>query len=575
MSEHVPAAPADALDRFLRYDELAAWLHRLAADHPHLVAVESYGRSHEGRDLWLATVTDRSTGAHDTKPALWTEANIHATEVTGGVAALSLLHHLVTRHAEADPVVVEALRSRTFYVAPRVNPDGVEAALADSPRFLRSSVRPWPWRDAHRWPGLHEEDVDGDGRILRMRLVDPNGAWREHPLDPRVMVPVGPGGAEPGVVRYRLLGEGVVLDYDGFTVPTPDHPAGLDLNRNFPAGWGTTVRGSGDHPLSEPEIDALVRAVTARPNICGYHALHTFGGMLLRPSSTRPDSALPRADVWTWNELGRRGTELTGYPVHSVYEDLTWDTSDTMSGAADDWAYEHLGVLSWTIELWDVIAAATGERASTDLWDVGPTPEQELAVARWADEHAPGTYVPWYPFDHPQLGPVELGGVDAFRLWVNAPASRLRQEVAPLAEFAVHHALASPRLELLVAEAEPLGGDGRGGSLWRVRAGVANTGWLPTDVSRWARQHRLVRPVVVEVRAADGAPLEVLGAPARARLGQLEGRVSLRWNGWSPNDGTPDRALHAWVVRADPGRTVSVVASHPRAGRAEAVVVLR
>ena len=31
-------------------------------------------------------------------------------------------------------------------------------------------------------------------------------------------------------------------------------------------------------------------------------------------------------------------------------------------------------------------------------------------MLRWADEHAPDEFVPWYPFEHPQLGPVELGG---------------------------------------------------------------------------------------------------------------------------------------------------------------------
>ena len=78
-------------DRFLRYDELTAELHALAAEHPDLLQVESIGRSHEGRDLWLATVTDRATGPHDAKPAHWVDANIHATELTGSVAALHLL----------------------------------------------------------------------------------------------------------------------------------------------------------------------------------------------------------------------------------------------------------------------------------------------------------------------------------------------------------------------------------------------------------------------------------------------------------------------------------------------------
>ena len=191
---------AYAFDRYLRYDEYTQWLHDTAAAHPGLMTVESYGRSHEGRDLWLATITDASTGSHDTKPAHWIDANIHSIEVTGGVAALHVIHHLVTGFG-VDPTVTRALRSRTFYIVPRVNPDGVEWVLADSPQHRRSSTRAWPWRDAHRAPGLHKRDIDGDGRILTMRVADPNGAWMVSSLDQRLMAPVPLDGTEPGVTR--------------------------------------------------------------------------------------------------------------------------------------------------------------------------------------------------------------------------------------------------------------------------------------------------------------------------------------------------------------------------------------
>src|SRR5690606_1790053 len=124
---------------------------------------------------------------------------------------------------------------------------------------------------------------------------------------------VPPTGVGDDVVRYRLLNEGTIADFDGFTVPRAPAPEGLDLNRNFPAGWGARVPGSGDHPLSEPEIDALVRAIVARPNICGFNAFHTSGGVLLRPSSTMADAKLPPGDVWAWKQLAAIGTELTGY----------------------------------------------------------------------------------------------------------------------------------------------------------------------------------------------------------------------------------------------------------------------
>ncbi len=544
-------------DRFLRYDELTAWIDELAAAHPDLVTVESYGRSHEGRDLWLVTVTDGATGAHDTKPAHWVDASIHAVELTGTVAACYLLHHLVEGQANEDPTVREALATRTFYVAPRVNPDGAEWALGDPPRFRRSSTRPWPWTDAHRWPGAHAEDVDGDGRVLQMRIEDPDGAWMPHPDDARLLIPVPVSGPPAGTTRYRLLDEATVVDHDGFTVPSPRPPEGLDLNRNFPAGWSTTVRGAGDHPLSEPEIDALVRAIVTRPNICGYNAYHTAAGVILRPSSMHPDSTLPPGDVWVWRQLGEQGTALTGYPVHSVYEDFTWDKSDTMSGASDDWAYEHLGVFSWTTEFWDVVHAATGTRQATDFWYFGPTDEQALAVLRWVDEHAPDQYVDWYPFDHPQLGPVELGGWHYLGVWANPPPDRLRDEVAPHAAFAVVQALAAPCLRVRHQRVVDLGG-----GTWRVEVGIANTGWLPTSVSARAQKENQVLPIVAELQ---GTGATVVGGPARVQLGQLEGRAATRFS--RGHDGTPDRVLATWVVRAEPGTTLSVTVSHERAGR--------
>jgi len=553
-------------DRFLRYDEMSATLYELAAQFPELVAVEQYGSSFEGRPLLLATVTDGSTGAHHTKPAHWIDANIHATEVTGGAAALHVLHWLVTADERGDAATLEALRTRTFYVVPRVNPDGVEAALGDSPIFRRSSMRPWPYAEGHQWPGLVEHDIDGNGLILTMRIPDPNGGWIEHAEDARVMVPVPIDGlVAEGVIRYRLLDEGSISEYDGFTVGTPQPPQGLDMNRNFPAGWGTGVAGSGDHPLSEPEIDALVRAIVARPNICGYNAFHTSGGVLLRPSSTAADSALPPVDVWTWKELGRRGTDLTGYLVHSVYEDFTWDKSDTMSGAADDWAYEHLGVYGWTTEFWDATHHATGHRSSTDIWYVGPTPEDEFAVVRWSDQY--GTYAHhWTPFEHAQLGPVEIGGVDWFHLYTNAPQPLLVAEVTPHAEFAVHQALASPRIEIVSARAVDIG-DG----LWRVEVGIANTGWLPTAVTARAAKKNLVLPLTAELELPNGA--DIVGGPNRVRLGQLAGRSSFQLNGGSRNDGTPDRVLATWIVRATSVDGITAMAVHERAGTVTAAVV--
>ena len=551
-------------DRFLGYPELTEWIEQLAAAHPDLVTVETYGRSFEGRDLLLATVTDSETGSHDTKPAHWIDASIHAVELTATVAACRILKRLVDGHAAGDETITRALRTRTFYVVPRVNPDGAEWVLADRPRLRRSSVRPWPFADAHRWPGLHEEDVDGDGRILQMRFPDPDGPWVAHLDDARLLVPVAPAGVEPDTPRYRVLDEGTIEDFDGFDVPSPPAPEGLDLNRNFPAGWGSKVPGSGDHPLSEPEIDALVRAIVARPNVCGFNAFHTSGGVILRPSSTLPDSKLPPGDVWTWKQLAAIGTELTGYPAHSVYEDFTWNPTETMSGASDDWAYEHLGIFGWTTEFWDIVHAATGQKQSTHFWYTGPTDAERLAVLRWLDDHstddATRGFVDWYPFDHPQLGPVELGGWNGLYSWTNPPPHLLFAEVDRHADFAVAQALAAPCVEIRHASIKRVGDD-----TWRVVIGVANTGWLPTTVSSKASQEDLVRPIVAEITSREAMDsIDVLDGAARRTLGQLAGSSAARFT--NSTAGTPDRVTCSWLVRAAPGTAITVSVQHQRAG---------
>ena len=134
--------PAIAFDRFYRYADLTALLHGFVADHPGLVALESIGRSHEGRDIWVATVTNAATGPAAEKPAFWVDGNIHATEVAASTANLYFLHTLVTQYG-TDPDITRALDTRAFYVCPRINPDGAEWALADKPKWVRSSTRPY------------------------------------------------------------------------------------------------------------------------------------------------------------------------------------------------------------------------------------------------------------------------------------------------------------------------------------------------------------------------------------------------------------------------------------------------
>ena len=80
-------------------------------------------------------------------------------------------------HNFLDPQITHLLDTRALYICPRISPDGAEWAMEEPPRPVRSSTRRYPFpHDAEE--GLIQQDIDGDGRLLMMRIPDPNGAWK-------------------------------------------------------------------------------------------------------------------------------------------------------------------------------------------------------------------------------------------------------------------------------------------------------------------------------------------------------------------------------------------------------------
>jgi murein tripeptide amidase MpaA len=560
--------PDVAFDRFYRYDELTEILRGWAEEHPQLFRVESIGKSYEGRDIWLTTVTNVDTGPDLEKPGFLVEANIHAIEVTGCTAALHLIDKLLRGYGN-DPKVTRCLDTRVFYVVPRLTVDGSEAALADKPHFVRSSLRPYPRLDEQ--DGLHEEDIDGDGRVLMMRLEDPNGAWKAHPDDARLLTPRDPDeGPEDGTF-YRVLWEGAIRNYDGVQIKVAPPFEGLDLNRNFPIEWKPEGEqyGAGPYPLSEPETRAHIEAIVARPNITGYISYHTFSGVHLRPFAGHDDEFFPTPDLRAYKLIGEEATKRTGYPAVSIFHDFKYEPKQSITGSTTEWFYDYLGVYAWTTEFWSPQRQAGIEDFGFIEWMKEHPTEDDFKLLRWNDEQLDGKgYVDWYEFDHPQLGKVELGGWDVMYAWANVPPQFLEAEIAPHSDWALWHLLISPLLEVKSLDLDAVG-EGR----YKVQLVLQNTGWLPTQVTQKAIERKAVRPLEVELTLPEGA--EVVVGERKIEAGQLEGRVhkrSVLW--WGGDDSTADLTKLEWVIEAPNGGELGVEARHERAGTVRRVVKL-
>lgn len=561
--------PDITYDRYPNHDELSSWLKRFAEDFPDLVHLSSIGESYEGRELWLLTVTNHAVGAAGEKPAIWIDGNIHASEVTASMAIVHLVDQLTSSFG-TDADITRALDTRTFYLVPRLNPDGAELAGAELPSFVRGSVHPWPISE--QLDGLVHEDIDRDGRILQMRVVDPNGAWKSYRNDPRLLIAREPDEDGDGPY-YRLLGEGGIQNYDGVQVPTAPFQAGIDPNRQFPYKWQRKVEGpwdAGEYPGSEPEMAALLAAITERKNICAYFAYHTFSGVHIRAYSDQADEAFAAEDLWTYDVLGSMATDLTGYPSISGYHDFRYHPKSVITGVGTDWAFDHLGVYAWTTEFWNALSAAGLDDAHPLEWYRTHTLDDELQLLAWVDDNVPGGYVDWYEFEHPDLGRVELGGWHSELVFRNPRPNLLEAEIRPHSQLAVRIALSSPMLRHRETLVERLDG-----GAWRVRVVAENAGWMKTSVTQRALDSGYVQPLVARITLPSEASLATGGE--RIDLGQLSGRALMQHAVRSfsaGSDGTGDRAVAEWIVLAPAGTVLPVEISHDRAGTIRTTVTL-
>ena len=561
------AVPVPRFDQFYRHDELTRLLQDYAAAVPDLVSLSSLGKSWEGRDIWLLTITNQATGPDTDKPAFWVDGNIHAAELTACTACLYWLHALVKGHA-ADPQVRELLNTRVVYMVPRLNPDGAELALADKPRHIRSSTRPYPF-DEEPVDGLDVEDVDGDGRVLSMRIPDPHGTYKKHADEPRLMVPREPG--EFGGEYYRVIPEGSLRNYDGLKISANPDREGLDLNRNFPAHWRQESEqvGAGPYPTSEPEVRAMVDFITRHPNIGAAVSFHTHSGVILRPMGTASDDDMTPEDLWTYKRFSEIGAKLTGYPAISMWHDFKYHPKQVITGT-QDWVYEHLGALFWVVEIW----SPNKEAGITDYkwidWYRDHPPEDDIKLLKWSDEQCAGqAHVAWYPFRHPQLGMVELGGWDKMNYWRNPPPTLREREAARFPAWLMQIGLSLPRLEVLRAEVRALGPD-----TWRVRFAVANSGYLPAYVTKRALERKAARGTVFNIHLPPG--LSLVSGKERVIGAHLEGHgPKTTLHAFLPNrDATGDRAVTEWVVRGARGTVLALSATADRAGTVRTEVTL-
>ncbi|MGL4373245.1 MAG: M14 family metallopeptidase, partial [Turicibacter sp.] len=502
-------------DHYFTYEELTHALTRLAKNYPKIMNLYSICETQDNKQVWAVKLTNIETGSYESKPAFYIDGNHHAGEVTGSMAAMHTIDYLVTNYKENKDVTA-LLDQFTIYVIPKISPDGSDVYLT-TPQKLRSVNRAYPFHELQ--DGLHLEDMDGDGVIRLMRVPTPYGAWKIDQEDNRLMIKRQPDDCLGEF--FNIYPEGFIINYDGLTIQLADELWGLDFNRNYPFGWFPESRqsGAGKYPLSNIENKAVADFVIEHENIGFASTLHTTGGVILYPPGVKPESSANKKDMQMYRAVGKIGTEEMGYECVNIFDAFLTDTVNYSSGAFDDWCYFTQGIPTFTVELWNL-----KERAGIKpLW---PEPlhkttevyaKEYLKQIKWIDENLEEQqrFKAWTPIHHPQLGKVEIGGLDFKFTIQNCPPKYLKEEVEKTTRFMLRNVKILPVLTIDNLIATHIKED-----IYKIEALISNKGYLPTYICEEAKSLHLDSPVKV---SCSGDQLTFINSDCSQEIGHLEG----------------------------------------------------
>ncbi|MGH2897946.1 MAG: M14 family metallopeptidase, partial [Solirubrobacteraceae bacterium] len=216
--------------------------------------------------------------------------------------------------------------------------------------------------------------------------------------------------------------------------------------------------------------------------------------------------------------LGGWAEAMTGYPMVSGFDEFLYEPDKPLRGDLSDYAYNQRGALGYVIELWDLFKRLGMARPPKFVQYYDRVTRDDLIKLAWWDreENDGRSFPPWRPFDHPQLGRVEIGGIDPrVGIW-NPPLHELAPMCASQARAFLHVAALAPRIQVADIRRQLLPG-----GITRVDVAISNDGYLGSYGLPSAKKLDFNEPVYA-IATPDGCELIDPGA-AHQILGHLDG----------------------------------------------------
>ncbi len=519
--------------KYRDFKTLSADIQSLASRYQSLCTYKSLAKTHDGKDIWVLTI---GTGDKEQKPGVAVFGTVEGNYIAGREMALGFAENILTDSESAD--VKNLLENLTFYVFPDIAPDAAEQYFAqlkyerkvnsgstDDDRDFQTDEDPY-------------EDLNNDGLITLIRILDPTGTYIESSDDKRIMTVADISKGQTGA--YLVFSEGIDNDKDGKF--NEDGPGGVNANRNFTYNFEEYGLNTGYHAMSEPETKAVADFLFDHFNI---YMTIAFGpqdnlDQPMKESERQNDPVLADPFEAGRGFMGGSGRGFSREPADrrltsitkkdAVINKLASDKYHEITGAKGspqpsqapgnfmEWAYFHYGRYSFSTPGW-WIAADKGKSAEASF----------LAFA--GKKQLPDVFIPWTEIKHPDFPgkKAEVGGIRPFVMYT-PPADTLKDVV--LANYKFIKALADmhPELEFLDMKTE-----NAGENIFRVTLKVHNKGVFATMAetgltNQWTR--------LMKITAEPGKGQTIISGQKIQRMQRLDGGASAEFSWLVSGKGT-------------------------------------
>jgi hypothetical protein len=416
--------------RFQNYEDESISISELGSKYKGLCNVLEIGKSAGDRVLYALEI---GKGDNKNKPALLVIAGVETDDLTGTVAAVNFARQILSQ-ADADSVK-NLLSKFTLYVIPRLSPDPLESCFGKIKVVRLGNDFPIDQDNDGKIDEDGYTDMDGNGMINLMRVLDPAGEWIENPDDPMLMKKADIKKGEIG--KYKLLTEGIDDDKDGLV--NEDPKGGININKNTTYNYKAYTIDGGLHPFQAPELRALGDFVFEHSNIIAVYTFDYHNNLLdpwriKNPQAQQPGMGSGRM------VMGRFGFAGNMFQADSIAYSVTVKEISSLSkykgdpqgnGDIPGWAYYDAGRLSFCAPAWtypeikdttrskpqmNKIQRPNGLQEGKGMQAGASAITREQYAYRWIKKNAPENFVEWKEIKHPDFPntKVEIGGFFPF-----------------------------------------------------------------------------------------------------------------------------------------------------------------